>query len=257
MMNFTILGNPVSHSKSPDLFKAAYPDQPELSYDSNLPGSPEECIKILKENYNGGNITAPFKEGVYSLADESSEIASFIGAANMAIVSKGKIKVDNSDHYGVIESFKEFGIDLRNKSCLLLGIGGAGKAAAFALNKAGAKLTIANRTPEKAENYAAKLNSKAISISDKDFAKCVRNSEIIVNTLYSDIDIIDANMLNPNQVILDASYIGSSLLEKAKKINCLTIDGRYWVYHQAVYCFKIFTGIEPDKRAMRKIVNID
>jgi shikimate 5-dehydrogenase len=68
--------------------------------------------------------------------------------------------------------------------------------------------------------------------------------------------MVDKNLLNPDQVILDASYIGSPLLNKAKERNCLTIDGRYWVYHQAMYCFFKFTGIKPDTKAMRETLQL-
>ncbi|MDR1898234.1 MAG: hypothetical protein LBR10_15765 [Prevotellaceae bacterium] len=255
MRKYTILGNPVSHSKSPALFKAAYENYPDLSYDRNEPHKAEECIEILKSRYDGGNITAPFKEGVFRLADEVTEVADLIGAVNTVIVSQNRIKADNCDHYGVSESFGEFNVVLKGKSCLLLGTGGAGKAAAYAVHKAGGLLTIANRTEQKAKDFAQKLNCNTSSIAGLE--NSVKSADIIINTLYSDIDIIDKQWLHSGQVILDASYIGSPLLTKAKELKCITIDGRYWVYHQAVYCFLQFTGIEPDKDAMRKVLGLN
>jgi shikimate dehydrogenase len=234
------------------MFRAAYAGFPELTYDSNEANSAEECVELLKMCYDGGNITAPFKEGVFRLADKTTETANFIGAVNMVIVSKGKIIADNCDHYGVSESFREFNISLKGKSCLLLGIGGAGRAAAYAVHKAGGALTIVNRTVQKAEDFAKKLNCNVAPITD--FQNLLKTTEVIINTLYSGIDVVDKNRLCPDQIILDASYIGSPLLDNAKAINCLTIDGRYWVYHQAVYCFSKFTGIEPDTKAMRMVI---
>jgi shikimate dehydrogenase len=246
------VGNPVGHSKSPAMFRAAYSNFPDLTYDCNELNTAEECVELLKSRYDGGNITAPFKEGVFRLADETSETANLIGAVNTVIVSKGKIIADNCDHYGVSESFREFNISLSGKSCLLLGIGGAGKAAAYAINKSGGALTIVNRTVQKAEDFAKKINCNAASVND--LQNLLKTTDIVINTLYSGIDIIEEKWLNPNQIVLDASYIGSPLLDKAKKINCLTIDGRYWVYHQAVYCFFKFTGIKPDLKAMRNVI---
>jgi shikimate dehydrogenase len=253
-MKFCILGNPVGHSKSPAMFRAAYADYPELTYESNELNSAEECTELLKAQYDGGNITAPFKEGVFRLADETTEVADIIGAVNTVIVSQNRIIADNCDHYGVSESFGEFNIDLKGKSCLLLGIGGAGKAAAYAVNKGGGALTIVNRTLRKAEEFAYKLNCDAAPVND--LQKLMNTTEIIINTLYSEIDIVDKSWLNTGQIILDASYIGSPLLENAKNLNCPTIDGRYWVYHQAVYCFYKFTGIKPDTDAMRKVIGL-
>jgi shikimate dehydrogenase len=247
---FCILGKPVGHSKSPAMFRAAYSGFPDLKYDSSELNSAEECVELLKSRYDGGNITAPFKEGVFRLADETSETANIIGAVNTVIVSRNRIIADNCDHYGVSESFREFNVSLKGKSCLLLGIGGAGKAAAYAVNQAGGRLTIVNRTVGKAEDFAEKLNCNAASLND--LGSLMKTGEVIINTLYSEIDVVDKNMLNPDQIILDASYIGSPLLKKAKELNCLTVDGRYWVYHQAVYCFYKFTGLKPDTEAMRK-----
>jgi shikimate dehydrogenase len=234
------------------MFRAAYAGFPDLSYDCVEANTAEECVELLKTNYDGGNITAPFKEGVFRLADETTETANLIGAVNTVIVSNGKIIADNCDHYGVSESFREFHISLKDKSCVLLGIGGAGKAAAYAVHKAGGMLTIVNRTVQKAEDFAKKLNCNASPVDD--LQNLLKKTDVIINTLYSGIDIVHQNWLAPEQIILDASYIGSPLLNKAKELNCMTIDGRYWVYHQAVYCFYKFTGIKPNTKAMREVL---
>jgi shikimate dehydrogenase len=237
------------------MFRAAYAGFPELTYDSNELNSAKECVELLKAQYDGANITAPFKESVFRLADEASDTANIIGAANTVTVSQGRIMADNCDHYGVSESFGEFNVTLNGKSCLLLGIGGAGKAAAYAVSKAGGALTIVNRTVRKAEEFANRLNCNAAPVAD--LQKLLPTADVIINTLYSGIDIVDKSWLSTEQIILDASYIGSPLIEKAKDLNCLTIDGRYWVYHQAVYCFVKFTGIQPDTAAMRKVIGLD
>jgi shikimate dehydrogenase len=234
------------------MFRAAYAGFPDLTYDCNELKSAEECVEVLKSQYDGGNITAPFKEGVFRLVDETTETADFIGAVNTVTVSQGWTVGDNCDHYGVSESFAEFNVSLKGKSCLLLGIGGAGKAAAYAVCKAGGRLTIVNRTASKADVFAKKLNCNAAPV--KDLQYLLPTSEVIINTLYSGIDVVDKNWLNSNQIILDASYTGSPLLTKARELNCLTIDGRYWVYHQAIYCFFKFTGIRPDIEAMRNVL---
>ena len=53
---------------------------------------------------------------------------------------------------------------------------------------------------------------------------------------------------------MDASYVGSPLLEKAAQQSCLCIDGRYWILYQAIPAFRLFTGIEPDVDAIRKAI---
>ncbi|MDR2424470.1 MAG: hypothetical protein LBD59_07075 [Prevotellaceae bacterium] len=254
MQKFTILGNPARHSKSPALFGAAYQRYTGLSYEINEPTSAEECVEILKTRYDGGNITAPFKEDIYRFADELSETARLIEAVNTVTVHNGRLKADNCDHCGVSGSFEEFGVALQGKTCVLLGIGGAGKAAAYAVCKAGGKLTIVNRTVQKATDFASKIGCRAAPVDS--LADLLQSADVIINTLYGNIDLIDRKLLNTRQVILDASYIGSPLLDKARSLNCTVIDGRYWLYCQALYCFKLFTGIDPDRAAMRKVLNI-
>ena len=252
---FTIVGNPARHSKSPALFAAAYFGRPRLVYEVNEPATAEECLAVLKSGYDGGNVTAPFKEDMFRMADEVSETAAFIGAVNTVTVTEGKIKADNCDHHGVTGSFEEFGISPAGKSCLLLGIGGAGKAAAYAVCRAGGSLTIVNRTERKARDFADKLGCGFAPTSDLN--RLAKTSDIIINTLYGDVDLVERDSLDSNKVIFDASYIGSPLLEKARDAGCTIIDGRYWLYHQALYCFVLFTGIEPDKKAMRNILMIN
>ncbi|MDR2467076.1 MAG: hypothetical protein LBD35_06750 [Prevotellaceae bacterium] len=249
---FTIVGNPARHSKSPALFAAAYPNRPYLTYDVNEPATAEECLAVLKSGYDGGNVTAPFKEDMFRMADELTETAALIGAVNTVTAAEGKITADNCDHRGVAGSFEEFGISLAGKSCLLLGIGGAGKAAAYAVCKAGGALTIVNRTERKARDFADKLGCGFASTGDLN--RLAKTADIIINTLYGDIDPVERNSLDSDKVILDASYIGSPLLEKAKDAGCTIIDGRYWLYHQALYCFALFTGMEPDRKAMKQLL---
>lgn len=254
--NFTIIGNPVSHSKSPALFRAAYPMYSNFTYDASEVKSAEEGIALFKSKYNGGNVTAPFKESILQYANEVSEEAGLIGAANCILVTlDGEIHASNTDYLGVCGSLEEHNVKIKGKRCVLLGAGGAGKAAAFGLHCSEGDLTIVNRT----ENTAKKISEKiGCNYSGLDrLNTLISEADIIVNTLYPDIDIINEEYLNPKQVVLDASYVGSIFLNKARQRGCKCIDGKYWLFHQAVPAFTLFTGITPNKQAMRKIIGID
>lgn len=255
---FTIVGDPVLWSISPELFRAAYPMHPEMQYDRKTVKSAEEALKVLRSGYSGGNVTAPYKIEMLNMVDEVSEDALAIGAINTVLISPaGLISAANTDYIGVSRSFDEHNILTRNRSCLILGAGGAGRAAAYALNLSGADLTIANRTEDKAREFAEKISCKSVGTTQSaEFEKIVRESEIIVNTLYPSVDIIDSEWLNEKQVILDASYLGSTLTKKAKMRGCYIIDGRYWVFYQALHCYVMFSGIRPDEQAMRRFVGI-
>ena len=255
---FTIVGNPVEHSISPELFRAGYPNRPEFIYDKCLAQSAEDCVELFKSGYSGGNVTSPFKEGVLRLADEVSAEAFAIGAVNAVIVSaEGKLSAFNTDYIGVSESLKEFGAYSSDKKYLLLGAGGAGKAAAFALSKLNVPFAIAGRRAETIEPQAAKTGAVPIILSDKkQFYDAVENADVIINTLYPQADVIPEELLDERKVVFDASYVGSALLNKAKRKTCLCIDGRYWVYRQALPAFVRFTGLEPDRQAVGKAAGI-
>ena len=255
---FTIVGNPVSHSVSPELFSAAYPMNPEILYDRNETNSADDALAVFKSGYSGGNVTAPHKMEILKLVDEVFDDASEIGAANTVTVSpEGIVAASNTDHIGVSGSFDEHGISLTNKRCLILGAGGAGRAAAYAMNQMRAILTIANRSKDKADDFARKIGCESAGMTETDgFEELVRESEIIVNTLYPSVDVVAAEWLNENQVVFDASYIGSTLTQKATQCGCYIIDGRYWVFHQALHSYVRLSGIRPDEQSMRKFIGI-
>lgn len=256
MKKFAITGNPVTHSKSPKLFATAYDCSYGMKYILLPALSAAESMELFKaENITGMNVTAPFKTDILEFVDEQSDEVKVIGATNTIVkLENGKLKAYNTDYLGVLGAFGEVDISLSGKRCLLLGIGGAGKAAAYAITKAGGVLTIANRTVEKAEEFAKKVGASAIALDKVN--DIIGNYDIIVNTLYPNIDCVDSTNLHTGQVLLDASYIGSILLDKAIKQGCKCIDGRYWILHQAIIGFELLTGIKPDVQAMRdKLLN--
>lgn len=253
---FAITGNPVNHSKSPALFRAAYQALPDMEYILLPADTANEAIRLFKtQNILGINVTAPFKTDILQYVNKQSNEVEIIGAANTIVKqNNGLLTAYNTDYLGVLGAFAEFNITLKNKRCLILGVGGAGKAAAYALINAGGCVLIANRTLSNAESFAEKIGARAIALSD--IKNEIAGYDIIVNTLYPSIDCIDKESLQARQVVMDASYIGSPLLSKAKQQGCVCIDGRYWVLHQAVPAFELFTGIKPDIEAMRKVVTI-
>jgi Shikimate 5-dehydrogenase len=255
MKKFALVGKPVLRSKSPELFSAAYKDY-DFEYSLIETTDIKYIESLLKEKILSGiNVTAPIKVEALSIADEIDDIAEKIGATNTIVMqSDNKTKAYNTDYLGVMQTFSHFNIDVKNKECLIIGAGGAGFAAAFAMHSLGAKVTIANRTADKATKIAEKINCSTINISQLD--ESISNKEIIINTLPSNICILDTEKLNDSQIFFDASYQQTSLLQTAQTKGCKCIDGRYWLLYQGIAAYKIFTGIEPNTDAMRKILDI-
>ncbi|MDR1552586.1 MAG: NAD(P)-binding domain-containing protein [Prevotellaceae bacterium] len=255
MKQFALVGKPISHSKSPSLFKAAYGDcdfeyslieTTDVKYVENLLRS-----KIL----HGVNVTIPIKIEALSIVDEIDETAEMTGATNTIVVNgDNKLKAYNTDYLGVLQTLIDFNVDIQGEECLIIGAGGAGRAVAFALHKLGANITIANRTADKANLIAEKINCNVISIDEINYN--ISNKKLIVNALPADICVIDKQYLNPQQTVFDASPHQSMLLKTAQSKGCRCIDGRFWLLHQGIAAYKIFTQQPPDIISMRKILDI-
>jgi shikimate dehydrogenase len=150
-----VLGFPVAHSRSPAMMNAAFeelgldwryvrlPVPPELFEDTAraLPGS----------GYRGANVTIPHKLAALGLADQAGEEARAIGAANTLTFADGSIRADNTDAAGLLDAL---GVDPAGRSVLVLGAGGAARAAVWALRGAGAAVSIWNRSADRAQALA-------------------------------------------------------------------------------------------------------
>lgn len=245
---FAVAGKPILHSRSPILFGAAY-DNPanDYAFFRMAVESGEEFVQLFRElGLSGANVTAPFKAEVAKLVDYCSEEVTVLQAANTLVEKNGKLHAYNTDIYGVVNSLEAKGINIVSKRCVVLGAGGAGCAAAYALKKAGAAVTIVNRTVHKAKAFAEKIDC-AYSGLDK-VEELLTNADILVSTLTA--DVVDERWLNPQLVILDAVYHGSTLKQKAENRGCTYIDGNQWLLHQGIPGYKLFTGEEPDSNEM-------
>jgi shikimate dehydrogenase len=158
-----VLGFPVGHSRSPAMMKAAFG---KLGLDwryVKLPVPPErfaETVRALPgSGYRGANVTIPHKLAAHELADDLSEAARAIGAANTLVFEDGRIVADNTDAGGLLDALGE----PVPATALVLGAGGAGRAAVWALREAGAQVAVWNRTAERAEALAADLGARHVA----------------------------------------------------------------------------------------------
>ena len=152
MHKFGLIGNPISHSKSPALFKAAYPAG-EFTYDLIQAPTCNKAMELFHANgYTGINITSPFKEEIMKYVTLPDRVTALMGCANIAIKEGEEIKSYNSDYFGVKETLKEYlsGKEIESIKAMVIGAGGAGKAAALACVDLVMETILANRSAEKA-----------------------------------------------------------------------------------------------------------
>jgi len=159
-----VAGFPVAHSRSPAIHAAALA---ELGLDweyVKVPVPPElfaETVRALPgSGFRGLNVTVPHKEAALALADSRSAVAAAIGAANTLTFGEGgAIAADNTDAPGFLAALDQ---DVRGVEAVVLGAGGSARAVAWALADAGAaRVTVVNRTPERAAALAADLGVEA------------------------------------------------------------------------------------------------
>ncbi|MGH2854271.1 MAG: shikimate dehydrogenase family protein [Solirubrobacteraceae bacterium] len=174
MPRLGVLGWPVAHSRSPAMHNAALAalGLREWSY-QRLPVPPElfeETTRALGgAGFAGANVTIPHKHAALALADEASEAARAIGAANtLTFGAGGGIAAENTDAPGLIAALERAGHSPRGLTAMVLGAGGSARAAVWALREAGAReVSVWNRTAARAEELGRSLGARAVRLPER------------------------------------------------------------------------------------------
>lgn len=250
---FAVAGNPILHSKSPDMFRAAFKEYSmDALYLRFASSKTEEITQTAVDmGISGFNITSPYKEEVLPFLDDVEEAARKLGAVNTIVLDKGKLKGFNTDIEGVKETFLTHGVAISGKKVLVLGAGGAAKAAVFALVAEGAEVTLMNRIFEKAQSIARILFCKVAPMEA--ISQEMEDVDILISCLSESRHIVPSHSLTKDLLVLDAHYREETPLVRVAKVKgCTIIDGREWLLFQSTHAFSHFTGQEPPVTAMRK-----
>lgn len=242
--HFGLIGHPISHSQSPALFYQYHPGTQD-TYDLIETPDFDEAISIFRDRYDAINITAPFKERGFLVADTLERDCELCGATNLLKKEGTLIKGYNTDIDGVYRTIAAHSGNAQyGKSALIIGCGGAGKAAAIAMAKLGCKVTIANRTPRKGELFAERLISIG-GFDNIDSVSLERGCEIaqwydfIIYTLPTSIEgVLQINF--EKKVVLEANYRDPQITPDHIKETTLYISGKEWLFHQAQAAWDIF-----------------
>ena len=248
MKRFGLIGHPVAGSFSPRLFEAAYGGR--YPYDLIEGADFGVSWQRFLDEYDGINITAPFKEFAFRAVDALSDDARLCGAVNLAVKTPAGIVGYNTDVDGVVLAVRETGLPV--SEALVVGCGGAGRAAAVAALRLGCRVTLANRTPSRAAALADELNAGLDPAIDP---VCTWVPVEELPSLPPDLVIytvpgpMDGFPEFPEAIILEANYRTPCLEGRGKAY----ISGRRWLLYQAVAGYGIFTGETPDADAMFRI----
>ncbi|MCK4475503.1 MAG: shikimate dehydrogenase [Methanophagales archaeon] len=263
---YGIIGDPVAHSLSPVMHNAAFEklgmDAVYLAFRVSK-SELEDAIRGAKSlGISGLNVTIPLKEKALSFVD-AEEVAKKIGAINTIDFSSGTPVGYNTDGIGSLRVLKETTGEIKGKNVLILGAGGAAKAISFYLDTEGAKVTIANRTKERAAQLASNLRNADFIGLGAELKKHINASDILINATSvgmhpnENATLVSADMMHPDLVVFDIVYnpMETKLLNEAKRAGVKKIvDGVKMLVYQGAASFKIWTKEEPPIKAMEKAV---
>ena len=234
---FSVIGNPIKHSLSPLIHNTAnIVLNLDASYGRILLDKKEDLENVFLDFYlSGANITLPFKEKAFEIANEVRGIAKDIKALNTLVLDSNSLIGYNTDAMGFYKTLesKQF------KNALILGAGGSAKAVAFILKQKGVNVSILNRSDRKSEfsEFNFFLDSREIE-----------NTDLIINATSASLknelplEINELNRLFKNaSLTYDLMYgITSPFLELAKDNNLAIKDGLDMLIFQAVFSFILF-----------------
>ena len=283
-MKFGLIGHPIEHSLSPALFKAGYDGK--YPYDLIEEQDFEKAYQRFLTEYDGINVTSPFKETALLKADIVSDECRMIGATNLLVKTDAGVTAYNSDYRGLVLLLETFhpadraadgvlppwpqGVGpthregFRQRLCpadgreryraLIVGMGGAGKAAAAASRTLGYETILMNRT-----QYSPDI------LPLETFREEFRKADIIIYNLpvaIPQLEELSDEDFTPGRtkILLEANYRNPSFSKVAidRAINASPtfrhITGEAWLLYQAVAGYELFTGEKPDLSRMSDVL---
>lgn len=255
---YGLLGNPVGHSLSPSIHHAAYREFGMAACYATFEPEPTELGTAIEGaralGVRGLNVTIPFKQDAITFV-ELDDLADRIGAINTIDFGGDRPTGHNTDAVGARRALERHDVALDGARAVLVGAGGAGRAIAFALSDAGATVSIANRTEERAEELATAVpNATGHGLAT--LTDLLANADVLVNAtsvgMEGDTSPVPADALHRGLTVMDIVYqpLETRLLRDAAAAGATTIDGAWMLLYQAIAAFERWTGQEAPLEVM-------
>jgi shikimate dehydrogenase len=260
-----LFGYPLSHSISPAFQQAALDHCAIQARYHGWATPPEqfaaEIERLRGDEYLGANVTIPHKEAVARLVDEVDEVGRRLRAVNTIVKDGASLVGCNTDEYGFMRSLREKGgFDPDGRSAVLLGAGGAARAAACGLVAAGIeRLTIANRTLERASALAAEVRRPGCDVvaalmDERGLTAACAVADLIVNATSVGMRYGPAEGKSPlpagavleGALVYDMVYTPAEtpLLLDAARAGARSVGGLSMLVFQGAASFRMWTGVE-------------
>jgi len=268
-----IFGWPVAHSKSPQMHEAAARALGiDLRYE-RFAVAPADLAEVVRakhaEGIDGYNVTVPHKQAIIALLDEVASSARAIGAVNTVVRAGGRYVGHNTDAPGLVRSLEDAGVQLREARAVILGAGGAARAAVVGLSEAGAaRVTVLCRRREQGQALVSSLRAhvecdlEAAPLDDSlvHFEAATLLVQATSATLESNpearefADSLPIDALPAGAAVVDIVYepLKTTVLERAEDRGLVIVNGLGMLLHQGAIAFEMWTGFEPPLGVMRE-----
>ena len=269
--NFGILGYPVGHSLSPQIYAAAFKAAGLKNYRyipiPIQPGKLMLAVEGIKGlNFRGVNVTIPHKTTILKYLDAIDSDALGIGAVNTVVNDGGMLTGYNTDVAGFLAALAEANFLPEDCNAVILGAGGAARAILWGLCKRKAAfITIGARNPQKADALAKDFMQygtvEGLDWNCDRFKEIFQTADILINTTplgmfpnVDDMPPVDLKLLPEGALVYDIVYnpIETKLLRTAKELGYPTLNGMSMLLLQGKESYRLYTGQIPDMKVMAK-----
>ena len=261
---YAVLGDPVSHSKSPAMHEEWFRENGiDAGYvPVHVPaGEIGEAVAALKTlGASGWNVTVPHKQDIIRHLDRLDPLAREMQAVNtVRVLPDGKLLGLNTDGPGFVRSLEQgAGPDRKEEPVLIIGAGGAASGIALALVQAGYRsVSVCNRTVEKAERISSRTGGEALSLAEAEkrlgeYGTVIQTTPVGMSTGTPGLPF-GLEHLSPDAVAADIVYspLHTEFLTAAASKGCRIVDGLGMFVFQGALAFREWTGIMPDTEKMR------
>ncbi len=268
---FAVLGHPVAHTLSPPMHQAAFRALGMDAVYAAFDVAPGKLMTVLPAmaamGFGGVNLTIPHKEEAYRGIEALAPSAMRSASVNTVVLREdGSLEGHSTDGYGLRMAVKEaFDKDFAGVSVLLLGCGGAGRAAARELAEGGAaRLVLANRSPERARALAEELSREypamllEVAASWPPSPETVQAVDLILNSTAlgmkaGDAALLTAEHAGPHHMMLDMTYVleETPMMAAVRAAGGRAVNGLGMLLHQGVRSFELWTDVLPPVEPMR------
>jgi shikimate dehydrogenase len=278
-----LVGYPVSHSLSPIMQQAAF-DSFHIQANYVLWETPQDQLaakiaSLRSSGMLGANITIPYKEVVVQMVDECDPFAARIGAINTIVNRDGRLYGYNTDVHGFITALKEFDahpFDCAGKKVVILGTGGAARAAAVGLLEKGiGEMMLLGRTETHLQNILRHLSTFSVQIDRTthirgtlfgypEVRKFLSNADLVVNATPRGLKVDDSNLpidvdvLPITALVMDMIFNPplTPLLRTARAHGCQIVNGLSMLLYQGALAFELWTGCPAPIEIMQKAIGL-